>query len=776
MIISPPFLPTRAAGMTNADYFAAAMPPATVNCPGTSVPEGSFPVSLKLGWHGGTHLHALGGNLGVLPIRAIADGEIVYARLPTVPVADATHALNYNPYGETAAWTDDGIVIIRHRTDIGTGANAEAIEFYSLFAHLSALSGKALKVAKGTATNEEKHIYRKDEIGKAGKIYNAADHVQVEILCDDANLQKLMGRANGKVIVTADGRTDAVYGEVYFRVPAGAHLHGAKPAGNVIVPTSAVAETTTADLIIGMRYANGDGPAGQRGSAWMTTYHPNGQILGDSLEDHNADYDLYNWATTISQAYPAGRQPAPSAVYEMLRFGRVIDSTNETLTPADCPHWRQVRGNAGIGWINLNTSNINRFSDSDFPDWKGWKIIDDDINDDGRAQSASLTTLIEDVSNAEGRLTPDELQQRMSLPPVRAALTRCICKFPSEWNRDTIDARWGWLKTDPDYGIVGEDWDKLRTHIAALTLPAINLPPVLASAHWHFQPQAFISHFTSCGWLSQDEMSSTLPKHLFYTESGNPRTAIVTNNNIYTLSKATASDRLTTHHVGLNKCFRKYLGASRQRIAYFLAQVILETAQWRNSGGMRRLMHEWFFGQHSSFNPQTDNYTAFYGRGIMQLTWAGNYKSYGEFRNFPVHNGPYVERLTLGSPRITATSQHHLGDPAGGAHLITWSPRFDPDIVGEDPYNACDSGGFYWMSKHFSGHININRVCDLPYSTESTGSINRLVNGGGNGYYERQAYTAYLMRYLTDDISNDEAVMISPPSPKHRVNVNFRRP
>lgn len=161
----------------------------------------------------------------------------------------------------------------------------------------------------------------------------------------------------------------------------------------------------------------------------------------------------------------------------------------------------------------------------------------------------------------------------------------------------------------------------------------------------------------------------------------------------------------------------------------FLAQVILETAQWRNPGGTRRLMHEWGLGQTSTANPATAYYSAFYGRGIMQLTWAGNYKSYGEYRSLPSHTGQYVERLTPASPRITATSRHYLANPNDGGTQIVWSPRYDPDIVGEDPHAACDSGGRYWVGKSFSGNININRASDQAFSPTTVGLINRLVNG-----------------------------------------------
>jgi len=187
-------------------------------------------------------------------------------------------------------------------------------------------------------------------------------------------------------------------------------------------------------------------------------------------------------------------------------------------------------------------------------------------------------------------------------------------------------------------------------------------------------------------------------------------------------------------------------------------------------------MHEWYFGQYSAANPATQYYSAFYGRGIMQLTWAGNYKSYGEYRALPNHTGPYVERLTPGSPRITTRSSHYDANPADHGNLIIWSPRFDPDIVGEDPYASCDSGGHYWVGKHFAGHININRACDQEFSPTTVGLVNRLVNGGGNGYYERQAYAGYLMRLLTEDTSTEIVQQVNLPAPKSGIAINFSRP
>jgi len=41
---------------------------------------GAFPVSHQFGWHGGVHLVAPGSPHNPEPVRAIADGEVVFAR------------------------------------------------------------------------------------------------------------------------------------------------------------------------------------------------------------------------------------------------------------------------------------------------------------------------------------------------------------------------------------------------------------------------------------------------------------------------------------------------------------------------------------------------------------------------------------------------------------------------------------------------------------------------------------------------------------------------
>jgi hypothetical protein len=80
---------------------------------------------------------------------------------------------------------------------------------------------------------------------------------------------------------------------------------------------------------------------------------------------------------------------------------------------------------------------------------------------------------------------------------------------------------------------------------------------------------------------------------------------------------------------------------------------------------------------------------------------------------------------------------------------------YDPFIT---IHYACDSGGFFWVSKTFFGTMNINRVSDRNYSPTNVKDINRYVNGGRNGRFDRQTYSAYMFRYLTDDTATTTTI------------------
>jgi hydroxyethylthiazole kinase len=746
------------------------------------VGDGMYPVGRNLCWHGGVHLEAPDDPNDVnlhLPVRAIADGVVLDRRIAT----------ERNPETENGPlayedWTSDGFVIIQHDTDIGAAANGTVVtvRYYSVYQHLTDIP---------VAIQPGQRVYRKAELGRAGYIAGQPHRIHFEIVCDPENLTRLIGRAQGQVSVDGNGREDVVFGEIYIRLPAGTSLYTV-PQGRKLTDNNANAHTvssvnppgtpqalpsnatTPIDCYIGLSYAMGDGAAvAERGDLTVTTYREDGSVCGKRCVDRGADpaitppdlvdaeYELYKRAMAISNAYPANGQPAASAIYELLRFGRVINTTNETLTPADVPQWR------------------------------GWSIFDDDTSvNDSRCDSNGLKRLL-DV-NEDGHVTPEERRTRMQEETVRAKLRKVICSFPSEWNTGELQTRWQWLQTVTEENPEAMTADSFREFIAYAQALSFNLP-AMATATMRFHPRGFIEAFRKCGWLSLTELAKTFPRHMFYTGAGNLRTAITTAGNTYTATLAVVSARIEPYAYSLNCCIRKYIGGhNKQRIALFLAQVLLETDRWRAPG-----LREYGYGAPNNNIPKAQYYTCFFGRGIMQLTWAGNYKAYGNYKRLADHVGAYVERRTGISPRLTATSTHYEWDPvvrqAGGGTtinhnlLMQWSPRYDPDSVGENRYLACDSGGFYWVSKALNntacqalGIVNgvninsINRLCDAVYSPTIVGYINVAVNGGGNGYYDRQAYSAFMLRFLTEDTDTSQTITVTTPPGRNNVTANMQ--
>ena len=83
---------------------------------------------------------------------------------------------------------------------------------------------------------------------------------------------------------------------------------------------------------------------------------PGYAIVGDAVNSPDYEYNLYKRATTLAGACVAAHlpnAPAPSAMYELLRFGRVINTDNErAITPGAVPHWREITYPCGKGWVD----------------------------------------------------------------------------------------------------------------------------------------------------------------------------------------------------------------------------------------------------------------------------------------------------------------------------------------------------------------------------------------------------------------------------------------
>jgi hydroxyethylthiazole kinase len=735
MLLSPPFLPARG-NLSEDDWLAAAMP-------ADASGEGLFPVGARFEWHGGVHLTApaavAGG--GVQNVRAIADGTVVFVRQRTeAPSPD--DPLNYG-----GGYTSNGTVVIRHDTEIGVDAHgaAVAVRFYSVYQHLNS-------IRTGIATGRP--IYRKTEIGQAGHVYGQPNKFHFEICCDDANLQRMVGRAGGDLNTASDGRTDVLFGESYLHVPAGEALYPTKPlpgstaAMTSVPPAHRGAPATTAPLqssgntaeplVIGLRYANGTGAAGHQGDVTVTSYRPDGSVVGTALVEANFEYQLFDTVNKISASFPQTGRPTPAAVYEMLRFGRVVGP--DALAPADVPHWRQISHSGGRGWINLNKTTIHRFTDADFPSWAGWQLADDDTDGDSRCDSAIVQAAVYGSGPTIQTPSPEHAAAALRMDAVKAKLRKVIARFPSEWDASTIDQRWNWLQTASPQNpqpLDAPNFARFKAHAQALCFAL----PELFTAQWCFDPREFIRHFRRSSWLSLNELTQLMPRQVGHASHSNPA-----------MPWATALSRFQARQVDLNKVFRKYGFEGMARRTHFLAQTYIETAMWRTMREIGQAHSQTRNGVAYWPAPAMEFYQAFFGRGAMQLTWAANYESYGLFRAFPAAPAGHA----YADARITATSTHYWSNPHDGGIAKVWAPRYDPDDVASNSYNACDSAAYYWISKN-TGHqlLNIDRVADTGIDEASVGRVSVLVNGGGYGFAEREAFAPFIERYIGDDTAVD---------------------
>ncbi|MCW7538913.1 M23 family metallopeptidase [Aquabacterium sp. A7-Y] len=694
MLISPPFLLSRQANETEDQWVERCMP-------GGDPGDGTFPISFSLGWHGGLHLCAPLNGARPATVRAIADGTIAYVRSPAQQPSGPLppdHAQAYR-----GGWTDNGVVVIRHETEIGERTSSRVI-FFSIYMHLR-------RVHPAVILN--RLISRKGQVGEAGQIYgDTQPKVHFEIVCDDENLRKLMGRPNGPLNVTADGRADALYGEVYIRIPGGTPIYSVRPGDDVTNPASEPVDRTADPLFVGIRYDTGWGTDEDRGSAHVTTYAENGSVVGAVLRELGAEYDLHAAAVRISNAHSAPMRPVPSAVYELLRFGRIIGP--EALNPARTPHWRQIRyTGGGVGWVDLNAPGTLKFSDADFPHWKGWSLIDDSQDQDSRCDSPTLKRWL-DV-NGDGGISPAEARARLQQPSIVRQLARAVCRFVSEWDLDavsndrTFNARWGWLKNSTEENptpISEDDFGRLKAHVAALAFQADGLDRSM----WHWPPREFIKHFRKVIWWSESELLRIYPE--------------------------SAQENRAVYRQELGKVCRKYGIAPNLRAAHFFGQAAVESNQLRwmaelfNGDPLNYFRH---YERAANFrgwlgNVQRDDGGTYRGRGFKQITGRSNYMQYWVYRGWldpgTVGGAWWRDARWWGIPGNYVHAQHQNRPAVQDAALVATllAERRPPIIIGPeraqtDPYTCIDTAGWFWAK---------NRLFSIAEADDAVRMTNRV--------------------------------------------------
>ncbi|MDR5734147.1 hypothetical protein QCE47_17705 [Caballeronia sp. LZ025] len=309
---------------------------------------------------------------------------------------------------------------------------------------------------------------------------------------------------------------------------------------------------------------------------------------------------------------------------------------------------------------------------------------------------------------------------------VRRQLCGFICEAPSEWDKFHNETRFTKLLEDGEFYHGNQTgYDKFLKYLGDLQFwdkTGFQLGQKL----WYFHPLAFIRQFRKCGWLSSIELARCLP-----------RSSISAN-----IDWDTAYSRACNHHVYVNYVFGRCLNGRADRLLHFLAKAYIET-------GCLRTMTEDSLGHGHVYGP-------FYGRGYLQLTWPQNYEKYKNYRCIPNHGGG-----SYSDPRITSTSTHFWSD---GAPARRCAPLFDPGIVAADLMHAAESSAMYWISKTFRGTNNINRAADISVSPLLISFISWLINGGGNGYKERQQFAALLADTVLDvPMGTSSQVLSYPP-------------
>jgi hydroxyethylthiazole kinase len=700
MLISSPFLPLPVTGETKDQYLDRSM---VVGAAG----DGGFPVSFEMNWHGGVHLTA---PTGATDVRAIADGEVAFVRAPTARSTDPKHPLNYR-----GGWTDDGVLVIKHETDIGAvpgvAATATAaavpvvltqVVFYSVYVHLGAI--EPLVVGDD--------VFRMGKLGTAGSIYGVRDRIHLQIVCDDANVQRLIGRSSALSVTTANGRSDVIFGKLWYFVPTGAVFHGTQPVPGAALPPAVF--TSTVDMLVSVEFVGVD--------AIVRSFGTDGTPIGASVTMAGYVRRLTSRAATFFAA-------SQSAGVELMRYGRVIGA--DALSPANAANWLQAPHPSGSGFVDVNATGVNRMSDGDFPSWdfggpnRGWVLVDGSTSADGRCTDPGLVALLD--LDHDSIVQASEVTTALADPTVQLSLSHKICKFATEWDPATIDTRLSWLKTEAPPKLTAAEYQKLHDHASALCFWS-GSGPGIAGVHWHFHPREFIRTFKKCLWLSQRELAQCLPR----------RAASLSGTTFGTHVNATfaqASTRAGNWTRGINLMLRKHLiSESPERVAHFLAQVLAET-------GLQFVVE---------IGGSTKSYAPFFGRGLIQLTRLANYRAYGTYRAFP--------------------TTHPTTNPAFVA--LGWDP--DTLIASSqavfDAVSSADTAGFYWLT-HSTTNNGLSRS-DAGTGLTEIVSVSKYVNGNVsiqnlNGLDHRIGHFLYLKYVLMD--------LVRPASNTERLTFTWRR-
>ncbi|NUA28138.1 peptidase M23 [Cupriavidus basilensis] len=807
MLISPPFLP--ASGLTSDGMSASSgdvpqrypVDPMMDEVDGYELAHGIYPVAFDRRWHTGVHLYPSNQNLEV---RAIADGEVVAYGVSQKPISDGAKKADGTPELNS----NTGFVLLKHTTETGNGRK---LTFYSLYIHLMGLDEQNSRglppipapaqyafpswlkhSTKGAVSGEGQKVCRKDVLGYVGKCHGIPYlHFEIFMMPDDFT------GPHGYFDATQLGQQQLVtsttsdcWGSTYYVIRGPSTFLPSpvnpSPDGNSKIHGITFAGQQAGTLADGQTlYVEAFFDRGQRYTrSWLdigdgTPLRP---LTIDPVPDAYADYeyDLFKRATAL---YPA----CPADGYEMQRFGRVLNPSITLQDAGDRRTWISVVFDADgkAGYIDISDDKVLKTSDADFPFFMSWRKVSDtnspfdsaalcDVDalkqllNDVKASSASTTALAATVTSAASAVPnpkewtkEDELCGYVKTHDVRSKLRGFVCEAPSEWDSKNNETRYekitdkgGFYENDPDgykkfidFQVRFQFWD------------AAGLPP--AQKLWFFHPLEFIRHFRKCGWLNIRELAQAIP-------AGSNRT-IQSVSKIFKDGRSDNSGRVvrpTDLYPAISVCMNRYGIASKPRMANWFGQTLHETGLYssmRENGSVAYLTNYYegrchapvqrLIGGHMKTlsplgNCDPGDGVRFSGKGMIQLTGGDNYRNYQKYRG----------------------SANFATDPG-------------PESVIIEAYNACDAGGYYWVSKqryrcnenhvlvplgklsinYWSERVSFDENIDSTALASAIRSVTLCVNAQAAGFDERLKLTRHAYSYLSDmadDFSVDFKLMV----------------
>ncbi len=760
MIISPPTLHSPQGNKTDEAWLDALLPDQTL---------GGYPVTSHFEWHGGLHLK-LAGTGEANTIRAIANGNVMHYRdcgLGELSPPDDS------PLKHLGLDTP-GCVVLRHETEIGAGKDG-CVVFYSVYQNLGKLDPAVI-----TAYQTGKILPRKHPLGKAGYA-GGIGGCHFEIFCTTENLRRLTGRTGGDLPLNKNGREHVLFGDLHFHLPSGTPYYqfsNDKPNQGPSHATLPPSGKTTEALYVALHFAGGN-------ISLQTRRHQDEQypllpIAAAPVYWQGYEIGMAARADHIADLHPGA---SASAVFELLRFGRLIAKDNHHPLPASVPHWHKIATPSGMAWVNLNTPAITKYSDADFPHWLGWRFINDDPSDDGLCQSPTLHNWL-----LPGNTPKTKATLLAALPKQQSRLARTICRFPSEWDLNKLDARYGWTQKESPLNPAADvltpaSYAKLKTKVSLLTFwekirdrtqasPAKQYYPeeeaqydrTLEDAVWHFHPREFIKLFRKSRWLNSVEMEMVMLPPI---SKDFPRRH---------------KELIKRYKDSLNLTVRKYLFDTCYRSSHFYGQGCVECEKLTNmtevaqaqdyaipKGGEKlkdsyqkheeSLGHWWgklpeekveFYAREkyrsdgkkyaNSYNWRNGNLDGddaqkFRGRGFKQLTFLDNYTKYWVYR---------------GWLKKESFDANWTADPAykkKNRSLLKKHPPIisNPEAISLNPYNCIDSGGFYLAGIRTAIKLTMQSV-----NEETIKKVTHAINGGDIGLPDREKET-YRVDYILGD-------------------------